>query len=304
MDALQLFFYFCLCIRWQEPGLTASGREHRVPKRRFIMTPSFKTILNMTLAVFALAMPALAMPAAAQAGTAILLSGDNTLSMIDTSARKVTGSMKLSGAEGAVIGIDVRPSDGLLYALMADGTVVTLDKEGKATKKVKLETTLKAGTSGTVNFNPVADRLRIIGADGTNLRANVDDGKVTTDGALKFAETDMHKGETPMIVAAAYTNSVKGAKETALYNIDAKIGGLIKQAPPNDGILGAVGKLGATPKAIGFDIETDAAGTNRAWLIGDGELHSIDLATGKATSLGKIEGVPSGVRAMAVMAPL
>ena len=260
------------------------------------MTPTRNNTFRSAIIVATLFLPAVA-----QAGTAVVLSGDNMLSMIDTTAKKVTASMKLTGAEGTVIGIDVRPSDGLLYALMADGTVVTLDKEGKATKKAKLDTMLKAGTSGTINFNPVADRLRVIGADGTNLRANVDDGKVTTDGTLKFAETDMHKGETPMIVAAAYTNSVKGAKETALYNIDAKIGGLIKQAPPNDGVLGAVGKLGASPKAIGFDIETEASGTNKGWLIGDGELHSIDLATGKATSLGKIEGAPSGIRAMAIL---
>jgi len=42
-------------------------------------------------------------------------------------------------------------------------------------------------------------------------------------------------------VAGAYTNSMKGAKETVLYDIDGTIGGLLKQAPPNDGILGAVG---------------------------------------------------------------
>ena len=87
-----------------------------------------------------------------------------------------------------------------------------------------------------------------MGSDGTNLRVNVDDGKTTVDGKLKFAETDMHKGETPMIVAGAYTNSVKGTKETALYDIDGKIGALIKQAPPNDGVLGAVGKLGVMPE--------------------------------------------------------
>ena len=93
----------------------------------------------------------------------------------------------------------------------------------------------------TVDFNPAADRLRIIAADGTNLRVNVDDGKVTKDGNLKFADTDMHKGETPRIVAGAYTNSIKGAKETTLYDIDATIGGLIKQAPPNDGVLNSIG---------------------------------------------------------------
>ena len=95
-----------------------------------------------------------------------------------------------------------------------------------------------------MDFNPVADRLRLMSNDGTNLRVNVDDGKVTTDGSHKFADSDMHKGEKPNIVAGAYINSVKGAKETALYDIDATIGALIKQAPPNDGMLNAVGKLG------------------------------------------------------------
>src|SRR3712207_4077884 len=106
----------------------------------------------------------------------------------------------------------------------------------------------------TVDFNPAADRLRIIGSDGTNLRINVDDGKVTKDGALKFADTDMHKGEKPNIVAGAYTNSYKGAKETTLYDIDGTIGGLIRQAPPNDGVLNAVGKIGMKVEKAAFDI--------------------------------------------------
>src|SRR5687767_15866155 len=67
----------------------------------------------------------------------------------------------------------------------------------------------------TIDFNPAADRLRLIGADGTNLRANADDGKVTKAGNLKFAETDMHQGEKPNVVGRAYINSDKSAKETA-----------------------------------------------------------------------------------------
>ena len=31
----------------------------------------------------------------------------------------------------------------------------------------------------------------------------------------------MHKGEKPNVIAGAYTNSVKGTKETALYDVDA-----------------------------------------------------------------------------------
>jgi hypothetical protein len=140
----------------------------------------------------------------------------------------------------------------------------------------------------------------VIGSDGTNLRANVDDGKVTTDGKLKFADADMHKGETPMIVAGAYTNSMKGAKETALYDIDATIGGLVKQVPPNDGVLNAVGKLGVKGKAWAFDIATKADGSNEGWLLVDGTLHKVDLATGKATEAGKVAAIAAG-RDMAVL---
>src|SRR2546430_13424484 len=35
------------------------------------------------------------------------------------------------------------------------------------------------GVTVTVDFNPVADRLRVMGSDGTSLRVNVDDGKAT-----------------------------------------------------------------------------------------------------------------------------
>lgn len=238
---------------------------------------------------------------AAQAAMLAALTGDDTLTMVDTGTMKAGKSMKVGGIAGKIAGIDVRPADGMLYALGVDGTIYTIDKAGKATMKSKMDTVLPAGTMATVDFNPAADRLRVIGSDGTNLRVNVDDGKTTVDGKLKFAETDMHKGEAPMIVAGAYTNSVKGTKETALYDIDGKIGGLIKQAPPNDGVLGAVGKLGIMPKAIAFDIETAADGTNTAWLLADGSLHKVDLTTGKATAVGKVAGLGASARDIAVL---
>lgn len=245
---------------------------------------------------------ALAAPLAAQAGMLVALSGDNTLTMIDTATQKAGKSMKATGINGKIAGIDVRPADGMLYALADDGTIFTIDTAtGKATMKSKMDTVLAASAMATVDFNPAADRLRVIGSDGTNLRVNVEDGKTTVDGKLKFSETDMHKGEAPMIVAGAYSNSVKGTKETALYDIDAKIGGLIKQAPPNDGVLGAIGKLGVTPKVIAFDIETATDGSNTGWLLADGALHKVDLATGKAAMVGKVTGLNAPVRDVAAL---
>src|SRR5215510_7871621 len=164
----------------------------------------------------------------------------------------------------------------------------------------KLEKNVDAKSWATVDFNPVADRMRLMSNDGTSLRVNVDDGKVTTDGSHKFAETDMHKGEKPNVVAGAYTNSVKGAKETALYVIDGTIGALIKQAPPNDGVLNAVGKLGIKVDTVAFDIWSDGM-KNEAWLMASDGLHSVDLATGKAGPAIKIDGVKGQVRDIAIL---
>ncbi len=243
-----------------------------------------------------------AVAGAAQAQTVAALVGDDMLAIVDATGKTVQRSLKVSGISGSLLGIDVRPADGMLYGVVSDGSIVTIDAAtGKATQKSKLETMLAPGTMATVDFNPVADRLRLIGSDGANLRVNVDDGKVTSDGKLKFAETDMHKGETPKIVAGAYTNSMKGAKETALFDIDATIGGLIKQAPPNDGILNAVGKLGVTGAGYAFDIVAGENGSNEAFLMVGDALHRVDLATGKATAIGKIAGVTGTVRDIAAL---
>jgi len=152
----------------------------------------------------------------------------------------------------------------------------------------------------TVDFNPVADKMRIIGADGTNLRADVDSGKVTEDQSLKFAANDPAAGRTPTIVAGAYGNSVKGAKETTLYDIDA-LGGFFRQAPPNDGILNTVGTLGVSVDRVGFDIVTDATGTNRGVLVTNGKLFMLDLTTGQASGGRTIVGLPADVRDIAVL---
>lgn len=246
--------------------------------------------------------------AALMAGTALAraeivaaLTGDATLAHVDTAAKKVTQTVTITGISGRVLGIDVRPADGMLYALVSDGSVVTVDPAtGKATAKSKLDTMLPAGTMATVDFNPVADRLRVIGSDGTNLRANVDDGKVTKDGGLKFAEGDAMAGKTPKVVAGAYTNAVKGTKETVLYDIDAT-GAVLRQAPPNDGVLNTVGPLGMGAEAIAFDILADGQGGNQAWVMAGDTLYKVDLATGKGAMAAKIAGVTGAVRDIAIL---
>ena len=238
---------------------------------------------------------------AAQAETVAALVGSDTLVHVDTDARKAVKTVKITGIAGSVLGIDVRPADGMLYAVVSDGSIVTIDPAtGAATVKSKLDTMLPAGVMATVDFNPVADRLRIIGSDGTNLRANVDDGKVTKDGSLKFAEADQMKGKTAKVVAGAYTNSMKGAKETTLFDIDAS-GALLKQAPPNDGVLNTVGMLGMSGEAVAFDIMPDGKGGNSAWAMAGDTLYSVDLTSGKGTMAAKIAGISGTVRDIAIL---
>ncbi|WP_088342974.1 MULTISPECIES: DUF4394 domain-containing protein [Rhodomicrobium] len=237
----------------------------------------------------------------AHAETIFALVGTDLLATIDSRTGKTTGLTKIEGA-GPILGLDIRPADGQLYALAGDGSVSTIDPaSGRATPKSQLDTPLPEGAKISVDFNPVADRMRIIGSDGTNLRANVDDGKVATDKPLTFAATEPAIGGSPMVIAGAYVNAVKGAKETTLYDIDAATGGLFRQAPPNDGILSGIGLLGIDAETIAFDISTDGMGVNSAMLLAKGNLYSVDLASGKVGGGKAIAGLPSDVRDIAVL---
>lgn len=256
------------------------------------------SILLMTLAA------STALAGAARAETLVALTGDNMLTTFDSKTLQAGTPVAIKGANGRIAGIDMRPADGMLYAVSADGTVYTVDaKSGQATMKSKLETFLPANAKATIDFNPAADRLRIIGSDGTSLRANVDDGKVTKDGSLKYAEGDKAAGKTPMVTAGAYSNSMKGTKETTLYDIDSTMGTFLKQAPPNDGVLATMGSLGVKAEMIAFDIGTDSAGQNTGFAVVDDGLHTVDIASGAAKMVGKVKGLPAGVRDIAVLMP-
>lgn len=247
----------------------------------------------MKIALLTLAV-ALVLPIAAQAQTIAALTGDATLVHIDAQTRRATKTVAITGADAPIAGIDVRPADGQLYALTYSGAVFTIDPAtGAATRKSQLRKPPPAN-GAVVDFNPVANRLRIIGFDGINLRANVDDGTVTTDKPLNIAG-----GETPRVIAGAYTNSKAGATETTLFDIDAS-GNFLRQAPPNDGVLNKVGALGAAPAVIAFDIVTTDTG-NAGLAIAGGALHQINLETGAATSQGALRGVRGTVRDIAIL---
>lgn len=82
----------------------------------------------------------------------------------------------LIGGDTALVGIDYRVQDGQLYGVGNAGGVYMLNTGNAAATLVNRLTAPLTGTSFGVDFNPAADRLRIIGDDGQNLRHNVNTG--------------------------------------------------------------------------------------------------------------------------------
>jgi hypothetical protein len=166
--------------------------------------------------------------------------------------------------------------------------------------------TALSGEQFGVDFNPVADRLRIVSDTGQNLRIE------PTLGAVAGVDTALTRAG---ITAAAYTNSVAGAASTALYDIDSRTDSLVLQgsAPgdtpvvsPNAGVTTVVGALGIDVVGVdGFDI-VGAAGRRPTAVAavrtkgGDQtRLVRIDLGSGKATQRGTL---PAGVVGIAASA--
>lgn len=244
---------------------------------------------------------ALVQPSAARA---YALTADGRLARFSPATpNQIDATVAIAGlaAGESVLGIDFRPANGRLYALTSAGRLLTVDPDtGGTASPVALAadpsdaTQPYASLSGsrfTVDFNPAADRLRVISDAGQNLRINVDTGATTTDGAI-------NRAVLAQVVAGAYTNSFAGASATELFNLDANANVLTRQAPPNDGTQVDVGPLGVALGGQGaLDIAGGANGlvlaALRSGATGPFSLYTVALGTGAATLYRNTSGDPS-----------
>jgi hypothetical protein len=223
----------------------------------------------------------------------IALDESNTLLRFNSAQPQNVTAVKVSGVSGALIGIDVRPANGLLYGLSTRNDVYTIDPASGAAKSVStLTVAFDGGARSGFDFNPQADRLRLLGGNGQNLRVHVDLGATATDAPLRYAAEDANAGKRPVIAAAAYTSSVADAPSTKLFDIDSDLDVLALQDPPNDGVLVTIGPLGVDFSGFaGFDIVTEG-GVDRALAVSGSVLYEIDLASGAAHPLGAVGAAP------------
>lgn len=213
-----------------------------------------------------------------------------------------------TGHDTYVVGIDTRPANGLIYAVGNAGGIYTVST-WYLTKVGQLSVTL-SGQSFGVDFNPAADRLRIISNTGQNLSHDVG-GNVTT---AQTALTDGASGKAVTgVTAAGYTNNDNNtATATVLYDIDTVANQISLQNPPAAGTLFPQGALGVDP-ALGssLDVYSTLAGgravTNTAFaaiinpVTGRSTLYAVDLLSGFATSVGSFpSALPVGAIAFAL----
>lgn len=237
--------------------------------------------------------------ASAQAANLVGLTADGKLVIIDAKAMTASAPVAISGDK--LVGIDVRPADGKLYGVAANGQIVTVDPKSGTTAKVgMISEKVTMGDRPVVDFNPAADRLRVIAAGGVSLRINVETGATVVDKPLNFDAADANASKKPAVVAGAYTNSMAGAKATELFHIEGTTGAWVLQSPPNDGVLktrGAVGVANLADAVVDIAVEGE---TNTAWMIAGGTLYTIDIKSGKATSVGAIKGLSGKLQDIAV----
>lgn len=179
-----------------------------------------------------------------------------------------------------ILGIDFRPANNQLYALGSTSRIYTINTSSGAAALVGTGplTTLISGTSFGFDFNPMADRLRIVSNLGQNLRINPVDGVLVVDTPLALS--------TVTINGAAYTNNFAGAGSTVLFDIDSTSDKLYRQDNPNGGTLVEIGALGINVEANnGFDIGGTSGSAYALLTVGTTQrIYSINLATGAATA--------------------
>ncbi len=232
--------------------------------------------------------------------------------LIDTERPEAASVLRSFETQGAqIVGADFRPGTTDAYLLLIVGTVPTSNVDPTPTALVmQLVKSTVAGETTNIgtpfqmrlasafgfDFNPTVDRIRVISDSGENLRLN----QTVAAGVTPVVDSDpatpgeQRDGDIPAgFAGAAYTNNVSGATTTVLYDINYGNDSLAIQATPNTPTITPVGPLGvALSKDFGFDIAPGATGT--ALIVGQltGSPHSvllaIDLATGKATNVGRV----------------
>ena len=167
------------------------------------------------------------------------------------------------GSGEAVLQIDFRPENEVMYGLTSANRIVTLDPDsGAATLVSATPFTTAVLVQPVMDFNSANDFIRVLDYDATGgngsdiLRVDPDTGAlIQTDGGgvIRFTDNDLNDGEIPQLAAIAHSNPDRDATSTTQYGLDFTTQSLVRVT--NAGILSTIGVLDrGFVASAGFDI--------------------------------------------------
>lgn len=261
-----------------------------------------------TFVSFAAAAAIAALAGTADAALVYGLTTDNRLVSFDSATPGAITNLGSIGGLAApgetVVGIDLRPATGQVFAVGSSSTVYSLSiAPGNVTASPigpSFTPVLTSGVEYGIDFNPTVDRIRVVASNGENRRLNPVNGtSAGVDTSLTFAAGPF--GGTPRAVGTAYTNSLAGAPlgsirqfiidstNDILGEVGSQAGG---NASFNGGVVTGVGALGFdTNDLVGFDIFGPTGGAFLSLTDPSSNLssfYSLNLATGGASFIGSI----------------
>ena len=230
-----------------------------------------------------------------------ILAGNTLVNFNPAAPNAVTNVGPVTGLGGGenIVGIDFRPATGDLFALTSASKIYTVNPNtGAATIVGAAFTPVLSGSVFGFDFNPVVDRIRVVSDAEQSFRLNPSTGTVAaTDTNLAYVVGDPNAGNTPDVVAAAYTNNVNPPPATTtLFGIDTsrdalvRIGGVDGNPTPNGGQLTTIGALGvdAASGSTSFDIAGDGTAFAVVTVAGVRNLYTVNLSTGALTLVGQL----------------
>ncbi|MEG4999524.1 DUF4394 domain-containing protein [Microcoleus sp. B4-D4] len=224
----------------------------------------------------------------------------------EAAPQAILGDATVTGLQPgeSLLGIDFRPANGQLFGVGSSNRLYAIDPVTGAASQVgtgQFPVGVTPGAAG-FDFNPTVDRIRFVNQAGQNARLNPDTGAVVDtdtltggiqlDGNLAYAAGDRNFGNSPGVASAAYVNNLPGVNSTTLFAIDSNLDVLVRQDPPNNGVLNTIGSLGVDAGTVlGFDVRS--VGGNETALAaievgGVSSLYNINLTTGQASIVGPI----------------
>lgn len=261
-----------------------------------------ETMVRTLTLTIALAVAALTLAGPASARVAYGITGTDTLIAFNTNAPgTVTATTPITGLQPSesVLGIDVAPATGQLYALGSTSRLYTVNTTTGAATQVGTGTFTPAlnGTGFGFDVNPVTGLIRVV----SNLNQNIELNPTT---GQAIAHPDINPATAT--AGAAYSNDYAGATTTSLFDLNSGATQLWTQSlSPDDGAVSLIDNTGLVLNAeMGFDIAADGTAFMAVTSGTLAALYTVNLTNASATLINNFAGGTAAVPGLAIARPL